>query len=47
MGLVVILPVVLEASDFGESEAVVVECPQCFLIVRKSRLDDHKAASHA
>jgi hypothetical protein len=47
MSLTVILPVVLEADDFSESEAVVVECPKCFLIVRKSRLDDHKAASHA
>jgi hypothetical protein len=46
MAVTIILPVVLETDDFSESEVIVVECPECYAIVRKSRLDLHKAARH-
>jgi hypothetical protein len=47
MSVTIILPVVLETDDFGESQVIVVECPECYTIVRKSRLDAHMAVSHA
>jgi hypothetical protein len=47
MPLIVIIPVLLETDDFGDSDAIAVECPECFSIIRKSRLDDHKAVRHA
>jgi hypothetical protein len=47
MSPTVTLPVRLRSADFEDVDAIAVECPVCFLLVREVKLDDHKAASHA
>jgi hypothetical protein len=39
-------PLYLQLPELTADPPVAIECPVCFAIVRVTRLDDHKRASH-
>ena len=40
------MPVRLQTNDFRETEAIVVECPECFAMIRAFRLAAHLEKVH-